>query len=140
MAGGSEHRSGLPDLEREGERVHVGYDDRIVTDFQSDGYRLRSRARGRPGDRNGAVVCSGRQAGASTDLVLDAQILSYSRSKGLFAGLELKGAVISLDDSDMESAYGAEVRAEEVLTGKKAGPAAVKVYPSTLARYSKRKK
>jgi lipid-binding SYLF domain-containing protein len=91
------------------------------------------------GDASVAAGPVGREAGASTDLVLDAQVLSYSRSKGLFAGLELKGAVISLDDSDMESAYGAEAKAEDVLTGKKAGPATVKVYPSTLARYSKRK-
>jgi lipid-binding SYLF domain-containing protein len=92
------------------------------------------------GDASVAAGPVGRQAGASTDLKLDEQILSYSRSKGLFAGLELKGAVISLDDSDMESAYGAEVRAEDVLTGKKTGPATVKVYPNTLARYSKRQK
>ncbi len=92
------------------------------------------------GDASVAAGPVGRQAGASTDLILDAQILSYSRSKGLFAGLELKGAVVSLDDSDMESAYGAEARAEDVLTGKKTGPATVKVYPNTLARYSKRKK
>jgi lipid-binding SYLF domain-containing protein len=82
----------------------------------------------------------GRQAGASTDLVLDAQILSYSRSKGLFAGIELKGAVISLDDTDMESAYGSEAKAADVLTGKTPGPATVKVYPNTLTRYSKHKK
>jgi len=92
------------------------------------------------GDASVAAGPVGREAGASTDLKLDAEILSYSRSKGLFAGLELKGAVITLDDSDMESAYGAEVRAEDVLTGKKAGPAAVKVYPNTLGRYSKRKR
>jgi SH3 domain-containing YSC84-like protein 1 len=91
------------------------------------------------GDASVAAGPVGRQAGASTDLVLDAQILSYSRSKGLFAGLELKGAVISLDDSDMESAYGLETNAADVLTGKKTGPAAVKVYPNTLTRYSKRK-
>jgi SH3 domain-containing YSC84-like protein 1 len=92
------------------------------------------------GDASVAAGPVGRQAGASTDLKLDEQILSYSRSKGLFAGLELKGAVITLDDSDMESAYGAEARAEDVLTGKKSGPAAVKVYPNTLGRYSKRKR
>ena len=92
------------------------------------------------GDASVAAGPVGRQAGASTDLVLDAQILSYSRSKGLFAGLELKGAVISLDDSDMESTYGSEAKAAEVLTGKKAGPATVKVYPNTLSRYSNRKK
>src|ERR1700733_11899253 len=42
----------------------------------------------------------GRQAGASTDIRLDAEILSYSRSKGLFAGLELKGVVITQDKDD----------------------------------------
>ncbi len=92
------------------------------------------------GDASVAAGPVGRQAGASTDLKLDAQILSYSRSKGLFAGLELKGAVISLDESDMKDAYGAGVTAEDVLTGKKAGPAVVKVYPTTLGRYSKRRK
>jgi SH3 domain-containing YSC84-like protein 1 len=92
------------------------------------------------GDASVAAGPVGRQAGASTDLKLDSQILSYSRSKGLFAGLELKGAVISLDDGDMNSTYGEGVKAEDVLTGKKVGPQTVKVYPSTLARYSKRKK
>jgi len=92
------------------------------------------------GDASVAAGPVGRQAGASTDLRLDAQILSYSRSKGLFAGLELKGTVISLDDSDMESAYGAGATAADVLTGKKTATAAVKVYPATLARYSKRRR
>jgi SH3 domain-containing YSC84-like protein 1 len=92
------------------------------------------------GDASVAAGPVGREAGASTDLIMDSQILSYSRSKGLFAGLELKGAIISLDNSDMESTYGAEVKAEDVLMGKKPGPATVKVYPNTLGRYSKLKK
>src|SRR5262249_2268393 len=71
------------------------------------------------GDASVAAGPVGREAGASTDLRLDAQILSYSRSKGLFAGLELKGAVISLDESDMEAAYGEGAKAEDVLKGKK---------------------
>jgi lipid-binding SYLF domain-containing protein len=92
------------------------------------------------GDASVAAGPVGRQAGAGTDLKLTAQILSYSRSKGLFAGLELKGTVISLDDSDMKDTYGAGVTAQDVLTGKKAGPATVKIYPTTLGRYSKRRK
>jgi len=92
------------------------------------------------GDASVAAGPVGRQAGASTDLRLDAKILSYSRSKGLFAGLELKGAVISLDDSDMKATYGDDARAEDVLKGKKPGPPTVKVYPNTLARYSKTRK
>jgi SH3 domain-containing YSC84-like protein 1 len=89
------------------------------------------------GDASVAAGPVGRQAGASTDLKLDAQILSYSRSKGLFAGLELKGTVISVDNSDMKEAYGDENAASSVLKGAKAAPALIKVYPDTLARYSK---
>jgi SH3 domain-containing YSC84-like protein 1 len=89
------------------------------------------------GDASVAAGPVGRQAGASTDLKLDAQILSYSRSKGLFAGLELKGTVISIDKDDMKEAYGDENAAGTVLKGTKAAPASIKVYPNTLARYSK---
>lgn len=91
------------------------------------------------GDASVAAGPVGREAGASTDALLNSEILSYSRSKGLFAGLELKGAVITLDSNDMESTYGAETRAEEVLTGRISGPQPVKVYPDTLDRYSRHK-
>lgn len=88
------------------------------------------------GDASVAAGPVGRQAGASTDLRLTAEILSYSRSKGLFAGLELKGAVITLDESDMEAVYGKGVSAEAVLKGSKSS-ADVATYPTTLTRYSK---
>ena len=58
------------------------------------------------GDASVAAGPVGRQAGASTNVRMDAEILSYSRSKGLFAGLELKGVVITLDDDDMIAVYG----------------------------------
>src|SRR5207344_1731144 len=61
----------------------------------------------------------GRQAGASTDLKLDSQILSYSRSRGLFAGLELKGVVIKPDKDDMRDVYGDGVTAKNVLKDNK---------------------
>jgi lipid-binding SYLF domain-containing protein len=80
----------------------------------------------------------GRQAGASTDVALNAQILSYSRSKGLFAGVALKGAVIRLSESDMRDVYGSGVLARDVLNGSKLGPPAVLVFPSSLARHSAR--
>lgn len=82
----------------------------------------------------------GRQAGASTDVKLDAQILSYSRSKGLFAGLELKGVVIKSDKDDMREVYGEGVTAKAVLQGDKVtAPASVRALPTTLGRYSGRK-
>jgi len=84
----------------------------------------------------------GRAASASTDAALKAQILSYSRSKGLFAGLELKGVAITPDNNDNEPVYG--MKASEVLSPSKNWtlnemPAGVRIFPRTLARYSTRR-
>jgi lipid-binding SYLF domain-containing protein len=82
----------------------------------------------------------GRQAGATTDLKLNAQILSYSRSKGAFAGVALTGAVIQPGNDDMRDVYGAGVTAKEVLQESKVkAPAAVQAFPNMLARFSTRK-
>ena len=91
------------------------------------------------GEASAAAGPVGRTASASTNLRLDAGILSYSRSKGLFAGLELKGAVINPDNNLNEALYG--LKARDVLTGankvKMADlPAGIIVFPNTLARYS----
>ena len=92
------------------------------------------------GDASVAAGPVGRQAGAETDVKLNAQILSYSRSKGLFAGLELKGVVIEPDQSDMTGTYGENVTAQDVLkTGRAKAPAGVQVFPKTLAGYSARR-
>jgi SH3 domain-containing YSC84-like protein 1 len=84
----------------------------------------------------------GRSTSASTDALLRAQIISYSRSKGLFAGLELKGVVISPDNDVNLAAYG--LKANDILATNRSGalskmPAGVRVFPRTLARYSARR-
>ena len=81
----------------------------------------------------------GRTASASTDVLLKAAIISYSRSKGLFAGLEIKGVVIKPDDDENRGVY--ETRARELLLPGTAMtlakmPAGVRIFPRTLARYS----
>ena len=92
------------------------------------------------GDASVAAGPVGRQAGASTDIKFDAQILSYSRSRGLFAGLELKGVVIDSDKDDMRDVYGEGITAKEVLQENKVkAPAAVQALPTTLGRYSARR-
>jgi len=92
------------------------------------------------GDASVAAGPVGRQAGASTNIRMDAEILSYSRSRGLFAGLELKGVAITLDDDDMIAVYGEGAKAKQVLLdGGSSAPAGVRAYPSTLWGYSKRK-
>jgi lipid-binding SYLF domain-containing protein len=91
------------------------------------------------GEASAAAGPVGRAASATTNLTLDAGILSYSRSKGLFAGLELKGAVINPDNNLNEALYG--LKAREVLTGTNKVQMAdvlpgVITFPNTLARYS----
>ncbi len=82
----------------------------------------------------------GRAAGASTDWKLNAEILSYSRSKGLFAGAALSGVKISTDDSDMKNVYGAGFNARGILKENKfEAPARVRAYPDALGRFSSRK-
>lgn len=94
------------------------------------------------GEGSAAAGPVGRSASASTDLRLNAQILSYSRSKGAFAGLELKGVVIKPDDEDNRQIYG--MTAREILTGANKismseMPEGVRVFPQTLGRYSTRR-
>lgn len=61
------------------------------------------------------------------------------RSKGLFAGLELKGVVIKPDKDDMRGVYGEGVTAKEVLKDNKVtAPVAIRAFPTTLGRYSSR--
>ena len=84
----------------------------------------------------------GRSASASTDVKLNAQILSYSRSKGAFAGLELKGVVIKPDNEDNLQVYGMSAR--DILTGANKismseMPEGVRIFPETLSRYSRRR-
>lgn len=80
----------------------------------------------------------GREAAASTNLTLDAGILSYSRSKGAFIGAALKGAVITPDNDLNEAVY--DMKAKDVLTNGAMTlsqmPAGVRIFPRTLARYS----
>lgn len=65
----------------------------------------------------------GRHASANTDWKMDAEILTYSRSKGAFAGLTLGGAVVHEDQDSMQAMYGADVTERAVLTGKVPPPA-----------------
>ena len=94
------------------------------------------------GEGSAAAGPVGRSTSATTDALLRAQIISYSRSKGLFAGLELKGTVISPDNDSNLAVYG--IKANEVLSPTQRWtmakmPVGVRILPRTLARYSVRR-
>jgi SH3 domain-containing YSC84-like protein 1 len=81
----------------------------------------------------------GREAAASTDASMSAEILSYSRSKGLFAGISLKGSVVSAEKSDMEGTYGKGITALQVLEASNTrAPSEVQVFANKLGEYSTR--
>jgi lipid-binding SYLF domain-containing protein len=61
----------------------------------------------------------GRSATAQTDAKMNAEILSWSRSKGLFAGIALTGATLRSDDDNNEELYGRKIRAREIVDSAK---------------------
>jgi lipid-binding SYLF domain-containing protein len=77
----------------------------------------------------------GRNAQAGTDWKLNAEFLTYSRSKGLFAGLDLDGTVLSQNEDDTRSEYGANIPFRDVLSGKVPTPADAHSFVRTVARY-----
>ena len=79
----------------------------------------------------------GRSAEGATDAQLHAEILSYSRSRGLFAGVSLEGAVLKQDADGNRHLYGERVDAKEILiSGKVQPPGAAQQLDAALTKYS----
>jgi len=77
----------------------------------------------------------GRNAQAGTDWKLNAEFLTYSRSKGLFAGLDLDGTVLSQNEDDTREVYGANIPFGDVLHGAVPTPEVARPFVRTVARY-----
>jgi lipid-binding SYLF domain-containing protein len=85
------------------------------------------------GDASVAAGPVGRDASADTDATLRAEILSYSRARGLFAGVSLEGSTIRPDNGDNRRVYGRTIPARDiVLSGAVAAPPAAEELISTL--------
>jgi lipid-binding SYLF domain-containing protein len=78
----------------------------------------------------------GRQAEATTDWKMKSEVLSYSRSRGVFAGLELNGAVVKQDDDATRKLYGKEISFKSILTGEVPPPPGSEHFLSTVRKYS----
>jgi len=84
------------------------------------------------GDVSVAAGPVGRSSSANTDLKLDAEVYSYSRSKGLFAGISLNGTVLDVDNSDNAAFYGKTVKPSSVLSRSSSSQSSVKDLKETL--------
>jgi lipid-binding SYLF domain-containing protein len=80
------------------------------------------------GDASAAAGPVGRHASANTDWKLDAEVLTYSRARGAFAGLTLTGASVRRDDDSTNAIYGRHVSTRSLLEGRVAVPASANAF------------
>jgi len=86
------------------------------------------------GDASASAGPVGRHASAGTDWKMDTKILTYSRSKGAFAGLTLNGARVVPDEDSMTTFYGKNVSAKDVLAGRVTAPPAARQFEAEISR------
>ena len=92
-------------------------------------------------DASAAAGPKGRTAEGATDIVMNAEILSYSRNKGLFAGVSLEGSTLRSDGGANENLYGRKLSAKEIIREGKVGvPACARELVSRLDAKSPRNK
>jgi len=78
----------------------------------------------------------GRQTEANTDWKMRSEVLSYSRARGVFAGLELNGAVIKQDEDDTRILYGRAVPFKDILAGRATAPQGSERFLSAVRKYA----
>jgi len=108
--------------------VMLFMNDHALQSLLSDKFKLGA-------DASVAAGPVGRTTAAGTDVKLTAEILSYSRAKGLFAGVALDGAVVQADKSGDKAMYGENVDRHEILSGKVAVPESARPLLHEIHKY-----
>jgi lipid-binding SYLF domain-containing protein len=78
----------------------------------------------------------GRETSANTDVLMSAEVLTWSRSRGVFAGISLEGATLRTDSGENERLYGKRVSNKDILTGKARMPQSAHALSSVLTHYA----
>lgn len=125
-----------------GLQIGGGEVDVVLLVMNESGARKMMNSEFKIGAEAGAMAGPvGRTAQAATDAYMRAEMLGYSRSRGVFAGIALEGSTIREDLDDNEAIYGNRYATKEiVLEGKGATPEAAKPLIMALSRYSFREK
>jgi SH3 domain-containing YSC84-like protein 1 len=87
-------------------------------------------------EATGAAGPVGREAEADTDWKMKAEILTYSRARGLFAGIDLNGAALTQDKDETAVLYGKILPFETILSGKAEPPSGSESFLATVKKYS----
>jgi SH3 domain-containing YSC84-like protein 1 len=85
------------------------------------------------GEGSAAAGPVGRHASAGTDWKMNTQVLTYSRSKGAFAGLTLEGAVVQQDDDSTRAIYGKNMKFRNILSGKISTPKSADAFMKAIS-------
>lgn len=87
-------------------------------------------------DASAAAGPVGRNAGADTDWKMKAEVITYSRAKGLFAGIDLNGSSLTQDKGDTRALYGSDVPFSEILAGKVQPPPGSRPFLAAVQKYT----
>jgi len=109
--------------------VMLFMNDKALQSLMSDKFKLGA-------DASVAAGPVGRKAEASTDAKMKAEILTYSRAHGVFAGVSLDGSAVQADKSGDEAMYGADITRRAILDGKVKGPESARELSGELGAYS----
>jgi lipid-binding SYLF domain-containing protein len=108
--------------------VLVAVNDRGFQDLLKSKFKIG-------GDASAAAGPVGRSGQAATDWKMNAELLSYSRNKGIFAGISLDGTSVSQNSEDTELYYGHPQSFESILKGSVAVPDGAVPFVKTVAHY-----
>ena len=108
--------------------VLVAVNDRGFQDLLKNKFKLG-------GDASAAAGPIGRDSQAATDWKMSAELLTYSRAKGLFAGIDLNGAVVDQNIDATRTFYGTAYPFEQLLKGEVAVPTEARPFVRTVAKY-----
>ena len=87
-------------------------------------------------DASAAAGPVGRSAAADTDVTMRAEVLTYSRARGVFAGIDLSGAAISQDRDETRALFGKMIPFADILSGKVPAPNGTEPFLATVKKYS----
>jgi lipid-binding SYLF domain-containing protein len=110
--------------------VMIFMNDKGLHSLLSDKFKIGA-------DASAAAGPVGRHAAADTDAKMNAEILTYSRSKGLFAGVSLDGAIVQADQSGNHAMYGENVKRREILDGSVKAPESAHLLLKEIAQYAR---
>jgi SH3 domain-containing YSC84-like protein 1 len=109
--------------------VMIVMNDKGMRDLLSSKFKLGA-------DASVAAGPVGRHAEGDTDWKMRAEVLSYSRARGIFAGVALNGAAITQDGDETRVLYGEKASFEQILKGNVAAPAGSDTFLATVSKYS----